>query len=289
MITRRNAGVLLGGLGLGALPSWASGANAQSNLTLPSTPEEQNAAKVRILGRTDDGESFWQSSGRIYAVLEDDVIPLLELRGGNRSWWRREGEHVYRRYPASLNFFVDPETGEFIDEFVNPITGRTTPLVSAVQRRLDGMVFTPMGKYYPISKERFPDMYEEAPLSLDWRLDAGTIRLFDVENFAPVAPKPIYEVHTFFAPAEEALDPDRNRSRAASSGWYTGRFSRWLDMADVEGTMIWHFEGTKVDRLEDLGEDYLTHARARADDFDRSPEFDQGPSYIDQVPSRSDD
>lgn len=290
MVSRRNAASIFGGLGLGAaaLPQWKPAA-ASVHKELPKAPVEQNQTKVRILGRTDDGESVWQSSSRIYAVTEAGVIPLVETRGGQRSWWRRERDDVHRSYPSSLNFFIDPKTGEFIDSFVNPITGRETPLMSTVQRRQDGEVFTPNGSYFPISRNRFPDMYEDKPLDLDWRLDNGTIRMFDIENFAPVAPKPIYEVHTYFAPADEALDSSKVSSQAASSGWYTGKFSRWLDMADVDGHMIWHFEGTKLNTVDDLDPAYVARARAKADNFDVSPEFDEGPSYIDTVQGKKEE
>ncbi len=284
MVSRRDAATLIGALGLGAsaLPNWAQPAAAKVS-ALPESPQDQVKAKVRILGRVDDGESVWQSSSRLFALTDEGVIPLLHTRGGQRSWWRKEGESVYRRFPSSLNYFIDPVTGEFIDEFINPITGRTTPLVSTMQRRQDGEVFTPMGSYFPISRQRFPDMYEDKPVSLDWRLDNDTIRLFLTENFAPVAPQPIYEVHTYFAPAEEALSESHTSARATSSGWYTGKFSRWLDMADVDGYLIWHFEGTKLKSIDDLDAAYVDRARALSDVFDVSPEFDEGPSYIDSV------
>ena len=285
MVSQRDAATLIGALGIGAstLPNWAQPAAAKVS-TLPESPEDQVKAKVRILGRVDDGESVWQSSSRLFALTDDGVVPLLHTRGGQRSWWHNEGDGVYRRYPSSLSYFVDPVTGDFIDEFVNPITGRTTPLVSTMQRRQDGEVFTPMGSYFPISRQRFPDMYEDKPVSLDWRLDNDTIRLFLTENFAPVAPQPIYEVHTYFAPVEEALSESHTSARATSSGWFTGKFSRWLDMADVDGYLIWHFEGTKLNSIDDLDVAYVDRARALSDVFDVSPEFDEGPSYIDSVP-----
>ena len=286
MVSRRDATALIGALGLGAAaPQWSSTAKANSQ-SLPIDPAAQNDAWVRILGRTDDGESVWQGSSRIFALTPTGVTPLLQIRGASRSWWRREGENTYRRYPSSINFFVDPKSGDFIDSFVNPLTGRTVSLEPTTQRRQDGEVFTPNGSYFPITRERFPDMYDDEPLSLDWRSDAGTIRVFDTQHFAPLARQPIYEVHTYFSPVEEALDEARTGAQASSSGWFTGSFSRWLDMADVDGYMIWHFEGTKLTGLDDLDEDYLTHARARADNFDISPEFDDGPSYIDTVEKR---
>lgn len=284
MVSRRNAATLIGALGFGAasVPRWNT-ADAAESYALPDDPETQNEVKARILGRTDEGESVWQSSSKIFALTDDGIIPLLKTEGGQRSWWRREGDHSFHRYLSALNFFVDPKTNEFIDEFKNPITGRTTPLVSTVQRRKDGEVFTPQGSYFPISRERFPEMYEDKPLDLDWRIDNDSIRLFLTENFAPVAPQPIYEVHTYFSPASEALDPDRTSARAQSSGWYAGKLSRWLDMADVDGYMIWHFEGTKLNTVEDLGSDYIERARAKTEYFDISPEFDDGPSYIEAI------
>lgn len=46
------------------------------------------------------------------------------------------------------------------------------------------------------------------------------------------------------------------------------------------------FESTKVFALEDLGEDYIAHARARNALFDISPEFDEGPDYLETVERR---
>ncbi len=77
MVSRRDATALLGTLGLGAVsaPSWNT-AEAGEGYTLPADPAAQNDAQVRILGRTDDGESVWQSSSRIFALTDE---------GGNAS------------------------------------------------------------------------------------------------------------------------------------------------------------------------------------------------------------
>ena len=287
MVTRRDATALIAAMGLGpAVLPWREAGAGEHARDLPTDPVEQNAARVRILGRTDEGESYWQGASRIYALTPDGVTPLLESRGGERSWWRPDGQGIYRRYPSSINFFIDPETGAFIDAFENPLTGRTVRLEPALQRRQDGEVFTPRGSYFPNSRARFPEMYDDQPLDLDWRVDNGSIRLFEIEKFAPVARRPIYETYTYFAPAGVALDESAVQSPAVRAGWFVGSFSHWLDMADVEGYMVWHFESTKVFTLEDLGEDYIAHARARNPLFDVSPEFDEGPDYLETVERR---
>ena len=287
MVTRRDATALIAAMGLGhAVLPWRQASAGEHAPELPTDPVEQNAARVRILGRLDEGESYWQGASRIYALTPDGVTPLLESRGGERSWWRPDGQGIYRRYPSSINYFIDPHTGAFIDAFENPLTGRTVRLEPALQRRQDGEVFTPRGSYFPNSRARFPEMYDDQPLDLEWRVDNGSIRLFEIEKFAPVARRPIFETYTYFAPAEVALDDSAALSPAVRTGWFVGSFSHWLDMADVEGYMVWHFESTKVFALEDLGEDYIAHARSGNALFDVSPEFDEGPDYIETVERR---
>ncbi len=136
--------------------------------------------------------------------------------------------------------------------------------------------------YHPETRERFPDMYDNSPFSLDWRIEADTVRVFETVHFPPVVQQPMLEVHSYAAPAAEALDRSRNSAQATSAGWFTARFRSWLDMDDVDGYLLWHSEKTKVNGLGDLDDDYLTHARGNIEKFDISPEFDRGPSYLDQ-------
>ena len=103
----------------------------------------------------------------------------------------------------------------------------------------------------------------------------------DVSNFTPIGRMAIDNEYNGVA-----LDESAVQSPAVRAGWFVGSFSHWLDMADVEGYMVWHFESTKVFSLEELGEDYIAHARARNALFDVSPEFDEGPDYLETVERR---
>ena len=282
MVSRRDATALISALGFGATaPHWSTKAHAAAH-SLPTDPVEQNESWVRIIGRTDDGESIWRVSLRFFAITGDGVIPFLQTRGAMRYWWRREDENVYRRFVSTANYFIDPESGAFIDEFTNPLTGRVTKLETITGRRRHGQVFTPSGSYHPETRERFPDMYDNSPLSLDWRIEADTVRVFETVHFPPVVQQPMLEVHSYAAPAAEALDRSRNSAQATTAGWFTARFRPRLDMDDVDGYLLWHSKKTKVNGLGDLDDDYLTHTRANIANFDISPEFDEGSSYLDQ-------
>lgn len=259
---------------------------ARAAPTLPDDPTLQNDALVRILGRTDSGEAIWSAQSRIYAVTDNAVIPLLHTRGSARSWWRplgEPGEHRYQRHLSSLSFYHDPHSGALIDGYDNPLTGAYVPLTVSAMRRKDAEIFTPTGSYHPGSRARFPEMYDEKPLALDWRIDNGVLRVNRHEVFAPVARQPMGEAHTYFAPAEQALDPDIASASAQSAGWFVSSYSGFLGMGDLPGRMLWQFEAVKLDSLEQLDAAYLERARSLVPHFDRSPEFDNGPSYLERI------
>lgn len=76
MVTRRDATALIAAVGLGsAVLPWREAGAAGSAPELPTDPVQQNAAKVRILGRTDRGESYWQGGSRIFALTPEGVTP----------------------------------------------------------------------------------------------------------------------------------------------------------------------------------------------------------------------
>lgn len=264
------------------LGSTAAGARSSSPVLLPSDPAAQMRALVRVVGNTAGKESFWRGNSTIYAYTPDGTIPLLKTESGERSWWKRDdGNHI--RFSSSITRFLDPETGSPLEAFDNPITKRALPLPPRRMRRQDGEVFTPRGSYFPISRARFPEMYEDKPLQLDWTASDEIVRISHIENFAPVVKRSMYEVRTYFAPAADALDEDLASAAAASAGWFVSSYSRWLDMADAPGHMLWHFESVKVGALDDFGDEFLKWAREVEPRFDLSPELDEGPSYIDQV------
>jgi hypothetical protein len=276
---RRRAFLAGGGLLFGLT---AASTRAGPAPRLPKQPELQNRALVRVIGNTGNQQSFWRGDSTIYAYTPDGTLPLLKTVSGERSWWRRDGEN-HLRYSASITRFLDPVTGEPVERFVNPFTQRALMLESRVMRRQGGELFTPNGSYFRLSRSRFPDMYDDAPLQLDWTASDSLLRISRIEKFAPVIKRSMYEVRTYFAPVEEALDEETSSSAAASSGWFTSSYSPWLDMAEVPGHMIWHFESVKVPSLDDFGDEFLSWARAKEPRFDQSPEHDKGPGYIDKV------
>jgi hypothetical protein len=134
----RNLGMAAGGAGFlaacGGSPSAtaetagnsAAEAPAAADLNL-SDPSESLRQFTRIFGdtNTDNFSTGW-FEGTVYAVIGDSdrITPLLGLEGiGTMRVLPVEGGG-YRVFNRELAFYKDLRTGEFIDEWQNPLNGK---------------------------------------------------------------------------------------------------------------------------------------------------------------------
>ena len=283
---REAAGWALGatGLGLGGLTaSVPAAAKAKIPDTLPTDPKGILDAMVRIFGSSGPKRVTWKTRIKVYAVQPGGVVPLVGLRGSESGWWTKKDDSTWIRYSSTLSFFEDLETGKFIDEFRNPLNGHVSKVGVSFIRHKEGEYFTTMGEYYGSMKQAFPDSYPEEPLHADWDLDAGIVRMRGTSNFPPILKQPTKENATLCVRAAELFDPRIETPTSTVTGWNIRPWEPWLGMGDAPGHVIWHFDGVKLTDAELLDKDYLERARAHTPLFDKSPQFDEGPSFFERV------
>lgn len=282
--SRREAGGLaLGALGAGALAHAPVEAKAKIPDRLPTDPRDIMNALVRIYGTSGPNRVTWKTRIKVYAVQPTGVTPLIGLRGSESGWWKRKDDSTWVRYSSTLSFFEDLETGKFIDEFRNPLNGHVSKVGVSFIRHKEGEYFTPMGEYYGSMKQAFPEVYKDEPTHADWDMDAGVVRLRGSSNFPPILRQPTKENATLSVRAAELFDPRVETPAATVAGWNIRPWEPFLGMGDAPGHVIWHFDGVKLTDAELLDEDYLARARAHTPLFDKSPEFDEGPSFFERV------
>jgi hypothetical protein len=211
------------------------------------------------------------------------VQPIVGLRGSESAWWHKKDANTWVRYSSTLSFFEDLDTGKFIDEFRNPITGKMNKVGVSFIRHKEGEYRTTTGDYYGSMKKAFPDVYKDAFRPPHWSLDGDMIRLRHSSDFPPILPQPTREVVTQFARASEVFNPKIATPWSVVAGWNIRPWERWMEMGDTPGHVIWHFDGVKLTDAEQLDADYLARARAHTPLFDKSPEFDEGPSFFERV------
>jgi hypothetical protein len=283
---RAAAGWALGatGLGLAGLTAGVpAAAKAKIPDTLPTDPKGILDAMVRIYGSSGPKRVTWKTRIKVYAVQQGGVVPLVGLRGSESGWWTKKDDSTWIRYSSTLSFFEDLETGKFIDEFRNPLNGHVSKVGVSFIRHKEGEYFTTMGEYYGSMKQAFPDSYPEEPLHADWDMDAGIVRMRGTSNFPPILKQPTKENATLCVRAAELFDPRVETPTSTVTGWNIRPWEPWLGMGDAPGHVIWHFDGVKLTDAELLDKDYLERARAHTPLFDKSPQFDEGPSFFERV------
>lgn len=291
LLSRRDTGWLaLSAAGLSLGGRTAAGSDAAPSVVgpiipnrLPTDPAEIMNALVRIYGTSGSNRVTWKTRIKVFGVQPTGVTPLIGLRGSESSWWKRRDDSTWVRYSSTLSFFEDLDTGRFIEEFRNPLNGHTSKVGVSFIRHKEGEHFTPTGEYFGSMKQAFPEVYKEAPLHADWDMDAGTVRLRGSSNFPPILRQPTKENATLCVSAAALFDPAIETPPATVAGWNIRPWEPFLRMGDAPGHVIWHFDGVKLTDPELLDPDYLERARAHTPLFDKSPEFDEGPSFFERV------
>ncbi len=253
---------------------------------LPTDPALQNEATVKFSGDSAGGESLWRTRGVIYAVQPTGIRPLYAMMGSERSWWTRLDATTWVRYPSTLSFFRDLDTGAWLDQFTNPLNGRSIKLPASFIRHKEGEFYTPNGHYFGSMKKEFPDTYKDEPLRLDWDAVGDTVRVRGSSRFPPILPQPSLECATMFSSRRQMLDRRTTRADANSAGWNIFAWHPYLEMGDAPGHIIWHFDAVKVRSVADLAPEYVARARAHTPLFDRSPQTDEGPTFFERILQR---
>lgn len=280
-----SAGLFAGGMA----PMMSAPATAATPKALPSDPRAINTAHRRIFGTSEDGgRVIIKTKGIVFGILPTGVTALYGFRGTETGWWKKVDDDTWIRYPSTLSFFTDLKTGKFVDEVYNPYKDKMVKVGVSFIRHKEGEVYTPTGHAYASMKKAFPDVYKDEPLTADWSLDGDTIRLRSGDNFPPILPEPSIEFVTIFARASEVFDERVKTPWSAASGWNLRAWATapWLEMGDSQGATNWHFDAVKVSSEADLDADYLERAKAHTNLFDKSPEFDEGPSFFERILER---
>lgn len=285
-VSRRDLGMWTAGIGFGIVGARLAGgkaARASAQVQLPTDLKDILNTLVRIYGTSGKTRVTWKTRITVYAVQPTGVTPIIGLRGSESAWWTKKDDSTWVRYSSTLSFFEDLETRRFIDEFRNPITGKMNKVGISFIRHKEGEYYTTMGEYYGSMKAAFPEVYRDEPLSPDWDLDGDVIRLRGKSNFPPILQQPTREVASQMCRASEVFNPEIETPASTVSGWNIRPWERWMEMGDTPGHVIWHFDGVKLSDVELLDRDYLERARTHTPLFDRSPQFDEGPSFFERV------
>ena len=233
---------------------------------------------LRLKGDTAGSVTYEWAAGTAYGVPQDaGGVALFSIESVTIRQFRRLAEDRYEERTISCRLYRDAGSGAYIDDFVNPLTGRRTELK------------TPCGPGQPVlySPERVElrvEMPWESsilgrPVSLELLLagDQVIIRRRAFSAFTAAGGKVRRElaVDTFTLPAASFADAAQT-SLNPSYSWDAVRdWSGLLDMSDIPGQMYWSVVGRKFRRAEELPADFRAALEERYPGaLERAPDWE---------------
>ena len=237
--------------------------------------EDLLEAQVKLRGSLDGQLTMWWIRAKQFAVVETVLVPLFDLINASFQRFDRLPGGAFGITMLELAYFTDLETGEPLDEFLNPITGKTGKVPPAlfgpnrISLDTDGR--------HPPSDFPFGELVFEGelgPAHTDgeevWIRDDTFARMTSTD---PAYGDFIYSELVFYQGRLDHLnDPSLASAPATLTYSTTSNWRPWMQPEDTPGHLMADGFGRKVSRVDDLPADYLAIARERHPDVLADPE-----------------
>lgn len=224
-------------------------------------PEEQLRDMVRMQGSLLEEDVRWWFTGVIFGVRGESETPrpLVRFEGMEVYWFAHRPEG-YQLGGHTITFFRDFETGEFLQEFSNPYTGKRDVVRPAVQGGNLGFAYTAQG-IWPVRLDGSPfGTPVKRPLRVQWHEMGPHVWLQHQTVYPPGMPAMHGQRQTIFARRADLQDARMNSLPASFSSVVFMNWLKWMDMKDQPGHVVWHASGSKLSSLDDLPKAYRERA-----------------------------
>jgi hypothetical protein len=245
-------------LGAATLAAGATAGRAWSGETRgfdTSTPAAQSLAFRKLAYSTDGKTGFWWLHGRRYGLVDGDLTPFWDMHVG--SWFSThslEGGD-YAATTISVSVYTDCATGEVLEDFVNPYTGRRV--------RIAHFPPTPSRAIYGPSGRRAtpgsapPGLAAKTAIGPAWVQGDRVYVSEDVSLAGALVSDPatrvrVNDLTTYVGLVRDVLDPAIAMAPAEQMFNDDNTWPAWLDMDGAPGSYFSRAWGRKVFRWDDM-------------------------------------
>ncbi|HWU02421.1 MAG TPA: DUF1838 family protein [Novosphingobium sp.] len=247
------------GLGLAAAAALSApaAARAATRQLDPANPDDARLIYRKLRYRTDDGLIFSWIKGPYMAAIDGDLIPMYAINLGSFSRVTQRADGSFELRDLEISFRTDPETGQRLTSFRNPVTGQTLPVVERVQGP-NRVIMS------PDNHAQISDM----PGGPHFELTHYPVRPFAIGQDIAIRDRTharvtgrdgvsmLNEVSTISGPRAQVLDPAVTSVASRAQSNDVRSFPAWLNMGDRAGHLALFGNGGKVHRFDDLPEDW---------------------------------
>jgi hypothetical protein len=270
-ITRREA--LTGAAGIAGLAGMnmsnaASGKQATLDL---DNPRDNLTALIKLQADTSGADVIGGFPGEVWGWVPGEGNKLLFRSYGIGASHAEQVEDGWRFYHRELLYYLDPETGEILEDWVNPYTGRRVEVMHILN--------DPVHRFYAFEGGRFafPWPYTVMGDDLVFRISVFSFR----DSIMPRADYPVHSADNKYQAAElwmmngrvsEVMNPDITSASCVTSWSRVGQWLPFMEMGKRPGIMVYHSDSYKLmGGVKDIPADILAHTEKHHPKYLESP------------------
>jgi Protein of unknown function (DUF1838) len=239
-----------------------------------AAPEAAMRTLARLQGDLSGRITFGYQRGRVFGLrpgaglpLADYGMRLYDYEGGSVARTRVLDNGDIETRSRGWLFYTDPETGDYLETWRNPVTGKTVP-VPPFRGGIGGSVLTPNGPRVNANFTMESTVFD-SPVVLETVTMGGSSWLTR-HAFTRWVPKGASQARTEFTldvwtlPTRALLDTRTSHLPATSSWTSQTEWQTWLEMpADYAGAQLWHADGKKAFRIADLPPGFVARSNLK--------------------------
>jgi hypothetical protein len=206
----------------------------------------------------DQGEAVSWYHFTLYALAPDArPAPVVRFEGMEYSYFRRLGDLTWRIHAHNLSFPRDLDTGAFVSQALNPLSGVRVTVPPMVLLEDPGVLHSPQG-YLPLDSGRASWLSSY----LMFRREGELVKVDHIRPTPEGWPKMFIESSTSAVPRAQFDDPRVTSLKFQTSGFYAFPFPKWMGMGERPGHMIGAWSGRKLEGAHQLPAQFQARARA---------------------------
>ena len=269
-VTRRDA--LTGAAGLAGL-ALGGAAQAGGHATLDlDDPRDNLTALIKLQADTSGADVIGGFPGEVWGWVPGEGNKLLFRSYGIGASHAEETADGWRFYHRELMYYLDPETGEILDTWTNPYTGRTVEVLHILN--------DPVHRFYAFDGGRFafPWPYTVMGDDLVFRISVFSFR----DSIMPRLEYPVHSADNKYQAAElwmmngrvsEIMNPEITSASCITSWARVGQWLPFMEMGNRPGVMVYHSDSYKLlEGVSQIPADILAHTEKHHAKYLESPQ-----------------
>jgi len=241
----------------GSTTAWlpASGHAGPSPALDLNDPRDALTALIKMRGSLEAVDVPHWYYGTIYAVLPGRTpFPLVDFEGSEIDYYELQPDGSYHSYASTVSFIRDTRTGDLLESFKNPITGKRNE-VRPNTISIDA--------YYIYSVHGYRRSDDPEPIDptgsivdhLHWRNLGDDVWLTARRAYPPGVP--MAEHQLLRGSLSELHDPATRKVHTTAAPTYISPWLGWMDMEGHPGHVVWAGPAKKLDRVDEYPRELL--------------------------------